>query len=136
MSTLHIQQLREQERQALAMSVQSLYHLVHVRGLQVVAEQAYADEMRKDAVANDQHFEDLCNEINKLAEAHGIDAMDSTTAQLAQINDELLDRARELAQLRRYHKLVQLCMNGACSGMAEKAIVAEVERLKAEELPF
>lgn len=152
MSTIKTVNLIVQERDAFAAAYQAMHQLIMVRGLQVVAADEETQAYRDDAVKAEKNADDTYELIDEIAKEftgqHSMNALKS----LSSIRNRMHGMVHECERLRgnaqRYEKLIHLCMTGARGNgypedetacythEAEKAIVEEVNRLKAEEIPF
>lgn len=146
MSTIKTVQLAEQERQALCGLVEALYGVMHVRGLQVVAEREEADMYREGETRIEKSHEELCLEIESISCANALGKKGSPMEQLDRIAGRLrfFEEQEDIGapRLGKYAKLVRLCLDGKRDHTylftveAEKAIIAAVSELKEEEMPF
>lgn len=149
MSTIKTVNLIVQERDAFAAAYQAMHQLIMVRGLQVVAADEETQAYRDDAVKAEKNADDTYELIDTIAKEF-MGQSGSSLSALNNIRNRMHGMAQECERLRenaqRHDRLIQLCMRGARAGTgaagsvfevdAERAIVAEVDRLKAEELPF
>lgn len=144
MSTMKTIQLIVQERDALAMAFQALNQVINVRGLQVVEHSNELEIFRKDTIETEKRLDCLSEQLDGMCVRHDIDR-DAAPDVLMLRLDGMINRLNdELREAKRYGKLVQLCMKGRralkddrlLGSDTEREIVAEVERLRAEEMPF
>jgi hypothetical protein len=99
----------------------------------------------KGELAAESAHENLIDQIEDISKANALGTEGGRApAMLARIRAELLRLNNLVEDWQRYQKLVQLCMKATIVGgnvealsiQSERAIVAEVKRLKDEEIPF
>jgi hypothetical protein len=99
----------------------------------------------KGELAAESAHENLIDQIEDISKANALGTEGGRApAMLARIRAELLRLNNVVEEWERYNKLVQLCMTATIVGgnvealsiQSERAIVAEVKRLKDEEIPF
>jgi multidrug resistance efflux pump len=92
----------------------------------------------------EEREEKLAEAIEDISKANALGVQGNPFVNIARIRAELLRLNNALEEWERYKTLVQLCMKATIVGgnvealsiQSERAIVAEVKRLKDEEIPF
>lgn len=146
MSTIKTVKLAEQERQALCGLVEALYGVMHVRGLQVVAEREEADMYREGETRIEKSHEELCLEIERISCANALGKKGSPMEQLDRIAGRLrfFEEQEEIGapRLGKYAKLVQLCLDAKrlsasiIDASDAQQICEAVDELKEQDVPF
>jgi hypothetical protein len=92
----------------------------------------------------EEREEKLCEAIEEICKGNKLGIKPNPFVGLTRISAELVRLNNLVEEWQRYQKLVQLCMKATIVGgnvealsiQSERAIVAEVKRLKDEEVPF
>lgn len=145
MSTIKTVDLAERERQALCVLVQAQWQLIMVRGLQVVAQAEEASMYREGEMRIEKNAEEMAERIERISCDNALGNKGSPMVQLDRIANRLrfFEEQEESGEplLGKYTKLVSACMDGERRGAlfteeAERAIIAAVNELKDQEMPF